>query len=198
MQSSVEVIPVPPASFEAEDGPVLNIRTRQNIVPGYKGSVRGQYTQAVFPKYSFSTSHYYKGEKFGIFANYSFSPRKTLRDLENDVNCINGQNEVFSRWRTGYGRGEPAQAEQLNLVLDYDLSERDQLNLTSNITYSPDKTADYNLRTTMRNGAGAVDSTLQTLQGTREDQVNLCRPELHPQTQKRRGHPQSQRPLYLL
>lgn len=170
--SSVEVIPIPPASFEAEDGPVLNIRTRQNIVPGYKGSVRAQYTQAVFPKYSFSTSHYYKGEKFGIFANYSISPQKTLLEIENDVNFINDQNTVFSRWSTQTDRVSRTQAQQLNLILDYDLSERDQLNLTSNFTYSPDKISNYNLQTVMRNGAGAIDSTLQTLQETRTDQIN--------------------------
>ena len=170
--SSVEVIPVPPASFEAEDGPVLNIRTRQNIVPGYKGSVRGQYTQAVFPKYSFSTSHYYKGEKFGIFANYSISPRKTFRELENDVNFINDQDAVFSRWRTDTEEVIRTQAQQLNLILDYDISERDQLNLTSNVTFSPNKTYTYNLETVMRNGAGAVDSTLQTFQQTGADQIN--------------------------
>ena len=170
--SSVEVIPVPPASFEAEDGPVLNIRTRQNIVPGYKGSVRGQYTQAVFPKYSFSTSHYYKGEKFGIFANYSISPRKTFRELENDVNFINDQDAVFSRWRTDTEEVIRTQAQQLNLILDYDISERDQLNFTSNVTFSPNKTYTYNLETVMRNGAGAVDSTLQTFQQTGADQIN--------------------------
>ncbi len=170
--SSVEVIPVPPASFEAEDGPVLNIRTRQNILPGYKGSVRGQYTQAVFPKYSFATSHYFKGEKFGVFANYSINPRKTLRELENDVNFIDDQNTVFSRWSTDTEEVSRTQAQQLNLILDYDLSDRDQLNLTSNVTVSPNKTYDYNLQTVMRNGAGAVDSTLQTFQDTREDQIS--------------------------
>ena len=170
--SSVEVIPVPPASFEAEDGPVLNIRTRQNILPGYKGSVRGQYTQAVFPKYSFATSHYFKGEKFGVFANYSINPRKTLRELENDVNFIDDQNTVFSRWSTDTEEVSRTQAQQLNLILDYDLSDRDQLNLTSNVTVSPNKTYDYNLQTVMRNGAGVVDSTLQTFQDTREDQVS--------------------------
>jgi hypothetical protein len=56
--------------------------------------------------------------------------------------------------------------------LDYDLSDRDQLNLTTNLTYSPNKTRDYDIRTVMRNGAGVVDSTLRTLQETREDEVN--------------------------
>lgn len=170
--SSVEVIPVPPASFEAEDGPVLNIRTRQNIVPGYKGSVRAQYTQAVFPKYSFGTSHYYKSGKFGVFANYSISPRKDFRESENSINFIDDQNTVFSRWQTDIDRTIRSQAQQLNLILDYDLSERDQLNFTSNLTYSPNKDYAYQIETVMRNGAGAIDSTLNTLQDTRDDQVN--------------------------
>ncbi len=170
--SSVEVIPVPPANYEAEDGPVLNIRTRQNILPGYKGSVRAQYTQAVFPKYNFGTSHYFKSGKFGLFANYSISPRKEFRDTENSVNFIDAQNTVFSRWQTDVDRITRSQAQQLNLILDYDLSERDQLNLTTNTTYSPNKTFAYDLETVMRNGAGAVDSTLRTLQDTETDQFN--------------------------
>ncbi|MDM9629841.1 outer membrane beta-barrel family protein [Robiginitalea aurantiaca] len=170
--SAVEVIPVPPASFEAADGPVLNIRTRQNIVPGYKGSVRAQYIQAVFPKYAFGTSHYYKSGKFGVFANYSISPRKEFRESENNINFIDDQNTVFSRWKTDTDRTSRTQAQQLNLILDYDISDRDQLNFTSNLTFSPNKTYGYQIETVMRNGQGVVDSTLNTLQDTKEDQVN--------------------------
>jgi outer membrane receptor protein involved in Fe transport len=170
--SSVEVIPVPPANYEAEDGPVLNIRTRQNILPGYKGSVRAQYAQAIFPKYSFGTSQYVKSGKFGLFANYSISPRKEFRDTEGSVNFIDDQNTVFSRWQTEMDRVGRTQAQQLNLILDYDLTGRDQLNLTTNTTYSPNKSYAYDLGTVMRNGAGAVDSTLRTLQDTEIDQFN--------------------------
>ncbi|MEM8998630.1 MAG: carboxypeptidase-like regulatory domain-containing protein [Bacteroidota bacterium] len=45
---AVEVISNPPASYDAEGGSVLNIVTSKNIVPGYKGSINGTYTQAVF------------------------------------------------------------------------------------------------------------------------------------------------------
>ena len=170
--ASVEVIPIPPASFEAEDGPVLNIRTSQNITPGYKGSVRAQYTQAVFPKYSFGTSHYYKSADFGIFFNYSINPRKEFKDTESGVNWIDGQNDVFADWDTELERTTRSQGQQANLILDFSPSEKDRLNLTSNLTYSPNKRSDYRLQTIMRNGQGQLDSTLQTNSFVEDDQFN--------------------------
>ena len=171
--ASVEVIPIPPASFEAEDGPVLNIRTNQNIVPGYKGSVRGQYTQAVFPKYSFGTSHYFKTEKFGVFANYAINPRKEFKNTESGINWINPEGEVFADWDTDLDKITRFQSQQANLILDFSPTERDQLNLTSNLAYNPNKRSTYDLQTIMQNGQGQVDSTLRTNSVLEDDAFNL-------------------------
>jgi hypothetical protein len=171
--SSVEVIPIPPASFGAADGPILNIRTRQNIVPGYKGSVRAQWEQAVFPKYSLGTSHYYKTDKFGFFANYTINPRKEFKDTESGVNWIDDQGEVFAAWDTDIEKTTRSQAQQANLIFDYTPTEKDRLNLTTNLAYSPGKTGAFDLGTVMRNAQGAVDSTLRTRSVVEDDQVNL-------------------------
>ena len=64
---SVEVITNPSAKYDAEDGPILNIVTSKPITPGYKGSINGSITQAVFPKYSLGTSHYFKTDKLNLF-----------------------------------------------------------------------------------------------------------------------------------
>ncbi|WP_339339873.1 carboxypeptidase-like regulatory domain-containing protein, partial [Croceitalea sp. MTPC6] len=85
---SVEVIANPPARYDAESGPILNIVTSKSIVPGYKGSVNGSYTQAVFPKFSLGTSHYYKTDKLNLFANYSINPKKELRKTKKGINFI--------------------------------------------------------------------------------------------------------------
>lgn len=171
--SSVEVIPIPPASFEAGDGPVLNIRTLQNIVPGYKGSVRAQYTQAVFPKYSFATSHYYKGEKWGVFANYAINPRKEFKEVESRVNFFDPQDEVYARWRTDQERIRRSLDQQANLILDYNPTGRDRLNLTTNLSFSPNLRSGYDLQTEMRNGSGVLDSTLRTQSELEDDKLNL-------------------------
>ncbi|MBC2838172.1 outer membrane beta-barrel protein [Robiginitalea sp. SC105] len=169
---SVEVIPLPPASFEASDGPILNIRTRQNIVPGYKGSVRGEYTQAVFPKYSLGTSHFFKNEKFGAFASYSIAPQKELKVSDSYINYIDAGNDIYARWDTRMDRIARSRAQQGNLILDYNPSGRDQLKLTANLGYSPDKRSAYTLATAMRNGQGVLDSTLRTASVLDEDRLN--------------------------
>ena len=171
--SSVEVIPVPPASYEADDGPVINIRTRHNIVPGYKGSVTASQTTAVYPKYSVGTSHYYKGGKFSVFGNYAFNPRKELRQDESSVNYINAQDQVFARWNTGTERLRRSWTQQANVLFEYQLSGKDLLSLASTWNFSPNKTSEINLETLMRNGQGSLDSTLNTRTLVVEDQSNL-------------------------
>lgn len=173
MVSSVEVIPNPPASFEAEDGPVLNIRTNTNVNPGYKGNIRTQFTQGIFPKYSLGTSHFIKGEKVGLYANYVINPRKEFQSTDTRVNFINSQDDIFARWNTELGTTSRTQAQQANVILDYNASERDLLNLTSNLTYSPNKVERNEVETVMRNAAGELDSTLQNRSRIDEDQLNL-------------------------
>ena len=174
MISSVEVIPNPPASFEAEDGSILNIRTKENIVPGYKGNIRGLYTQAVFAKYNLGTSHYYKNDKISIFANYVFNPRKEFKRSNNRINFINDQEDVFARWNTELEQITRSQGQQANLIFDYRPSQRDLLNFTSNLTFSPNKRFENELATEMRNGSGVLDSTLQNNSTIEDDLVNLA------------------------
>ncbi|MBT8283529.1 MAG: carboxypeptidase-like regulatory domain-containing protein, partial [Muriicola sp.] len=100
MISAVEVIPNPPASYQAEDGPILNIQTTTNVAPGYKGNVRVQTEQSIFPKYSLGTGHYFKGEKFSFFANYTVNPRKEFIDSEIGIRFIDPTNTVFADWNT--------------------------------------------------------------------------------------------------
>jgi hypothetical protein len=172
MVSSVEVIPIPPAQYDAEGGPILNIRTRQNIIPGYKGSVRAQYEQAIFPKYSFGTSQYYKGEKWGVFANYSISPRKEFKYTDNYANFFDPQGDVYARWTTDMDKTTRSLAQQATLMFDYEPSEKDRLNLTTNVSVSPNKRSSYGIETVMRNAQGELDSTLQTRSTLEDDMLN--------------------------
>jgi len=171
--SSVEVIPNPPASYEATDASIVNIRTKENVVPGYKGNIRGHYTQAFYPKYSFGTSHYYKNDKVGIFANYVINPRKDIKEADSHISFINDQGDVFADWNTLLDQTTRSQDQQVNLILDYKPSERDLLNFTSNLSFSPNKRFVNKLDTEMRDGAGVLDSTMQTNSAVEDDLTNL-------------------------
>lgn len=171
---SVEVITNPPARYEAEGGAILNIVTSTNLTPGYKGSVDGTYTQAIYPKYQFGTSHYFKTEKLNIFANYSFSPRKEFKNDINNINFINENGQIFSRWDTYFDRTTRSQAHNANVNMDYYLDNKNTLSFSSNILYSPEITFDNVVETTIRNRQFELDSTLVTNSDLQNDESNVA------------------------
>ena len=170
---SVEVIANPPARYDAETGPILNIVTSKNIVPGYKGSINGSFTQAVFPKFSAGTSHYYKTDKLSLFANYNISPKKELTKTTKGINFQNN-NQIFSQWDTQYERIDESQSQNANLIVDYDFDERNRLNFTSNMVFNLDQDQQTRLGNEMRNGQGQLDSTFTTINNTNLDNTNLA------------------------
>ncbi len=168
----IEVIKNPPAKYDAEGGPVLNIVTAKNIALGYKGNVNSTYTQAIFPKYTFGTSHFYKTSKLNAFASYTYGPNKEFKNVKSETNFID-QTGVFSKWRTNFDKTSRAKTHNGQLNLDYDFDDRNQLSLASNILLSPDKTFDQFQDTEMRNGLNVLDSTFTTGSDLLEDKKNL-------------------------
>ena len=171
---SVEVIANPPARYDAEGGPILNIVTSKNIVPGYKGSVNGTFTQAVFPKYSIGTSHYYKTDKLNLFANYTINPKKEINKTKKGINFIDGSDEVFSIWDTDYNQTDRSQSQNASFILDYDFDDRNSLNVTSNLLFNLDQEQETLLNNEMRNGQAQLDSTFTTENNANMDNTNLA------------------------
>jgi hypothetical protein len=120
---SIEVIANPPAQYDAEDGPVLNIITRKSIAPGYKGTLTVANTYAIFPKYTFGTSHYFKGEKLNVFANYSFNKRKEFKEIDSYIN-FNENGMRTARWDIDYDRTTRSEGHNANVILDYDINKK--------------------------------------------------------------------------
>ncbi|MEZ4809794.1 MAG: outer membrane beta-barrel family protein [Allomuricauda sp.] len=171
---SVEVIANPPARYDAESGPILNIVTSKNIIPGYKGSINGTYTQAVFPKFSAGTSHYFKTDKLNLFANYTINPKKELRKTDKGINFRDGGNQVFSQWDTEYNQTNSSMAQNVNFILDYDFDDRNSLNLTSNLVFNQDQDQQTRLNNEMRDGQNQLDSTFTTQNNANLDNTNLA------------------------
>lgn len=170
---SIEIITNPPAKYDAEGGAILNINTSKAIAAGYKGSVEGTYTQAIYPKFKLGTSHYFQGDKLNVFANYSFSPRK---DYKNDDSYINfmRNGELFSRWDTDFTRTTTSRAHNANAILDYELSEKSSLNFSVNANFSPNREFDNDVATEIRNSQRELDSTLITDSRVSTNQENVA------------------------
>ena len=169
---SVEVIPNPPAKYDAEGGAVLNIITSKNISLGYKGNVNTSYTQAIFPKYSFGTSHFYKTEKLNVNASYSYAPRKDFKDVESITNFRNDTG-IFSRWTTDFDKTNRFKTHNAGLVLDYEFDDRNELNFTTNAQLSPERTYDNFQNTIFTNATGVLDSTFTTASFEDETKNNI-------------------------
>ncbi len=170
---SVEVMANPPARYDAEGGPILNIVTSKNIVPGYKGSINGSYTQATFAKFSGGMSHYFKTDKLNLFANYTINPKKEIRKTNKGINFMD-DNLVFSRWTSNYNQIVHSQAQNASFILDYDFDDRNSLNLSSNLAFNPSQERDVNLSAEIRNGQNQLDSTFVTRNIADTDNTNLA------------------------
>ena len=170
---AVEVITTPPARYDAEGGAVLNIITSKGISLGYKGSVDVAYTQAVFPKYNFGTSHYYKNNKLNLFANYSFSPRKEFKEDDSYINFINDNGNTFSRWDTDFDRTTRSNAHNANLILDYNLDEKNVLNFSSSLLFSPNKTFENDVFTQVQR-ENVATRNINTESSLNEDLANAA------------------------
>jgi len=171
---AVEVIYNPPAAYEAEGGPILNIITSKNVIPGYKGSVNGDYTQAIYPKYTVGTSHYFKTKKLNVFANYSISPRKEEKKDDISVHFIDQSNTIFSIWDTKFTRTTRSLAQNALVILDYDFNDKNALNITSNLSFSPHKTYTNTLASLMQNAQQQLDSSLNTSSNLANTYNNLA------------------------
>ena len=171
---SVEVITTPPARYDAEGGAILNIVTTKTITPGYKGSINGAYTQAIYPKYNIGTSHYYKNDKLNLFANYSFSPRKEFKDDDSYINFINDEGNVFSRWNTDFDRTTRSNAHNANLILDYELDEKNILSFSSVGTWSPDKTFKNSVYTEIDDALPTTPDHFTTHSGLEEELSSIA------------------------
>ncbi|WP_339656809.1 outer membrane beta-barrel family protein [uncultured Maribacter sp.] len=158
---SVEVIYNPPASYDAEGGSILNIITSKNVSLGYKGNINAGYTQGVFPKYNFGTSHFYKTDKLNVNASYNFAPKKEFKNTLSTTN-YNNDTGIFSIWDTNFDQIIRSNTHSAGLVIDYDFDDNNSLSLTSNVQLQPKRESDFFQNTTIKNGLGIIDSTFTT------------------------------------
>ncbi|MBT8260923.1 MAG: TonB-dependent receptor [Bacteroidia bacterium] len=128
---SVQVITNPSARYDAESGVVLNILMSKNLSTGYNGNLFTNYTQGVFPKWNFGTSHYFKNSKVDVFVNYSYNKNKINRDSEE---FIFYQTE---EWNTNLNRNTRLETHNIGLNLDFKLNEKSTLAFAANTQFLP-------------------------------------------------------------
>lgn len=171
---SIEVITNPSAKYDAEAGTVLNIVTSKAISIGYKGSVNATYTQGIYPKYNFGTSHFYKNKWLNLYASYNYNTKTEYKEDENYIRFFQ-LDEVSTKsiWETDFNRTTNSENHNGNIVLDFTLDEKNSLSLTSNISVSPASTYYNNGNASIYNGQRQLDSLNTTLSEVHYKKDNL-------------------------
>ncbi|PQB05440.1 outer membrane beta-barrel family protein [Aureitalea marina] len=170
---SIEVITNPSSSFDAEGGAVLNILTSKAISVGYKGNVGATYEQAVFAKYNLNTAHFYKNNWIDFYGSYSYSPRKEFKSQDDHINYFEPDGSLNSLWESDLERTTRSYAHQANLIADFQLNEKNTLNLTSNLVFGPDERYQNGIRTDIFAPSRQLDSLFTTASRLENDRTNL-------------------------
>jgi len=170
--ASIEVITNPSAKYDAEGGAVLNIITSKNISIGYKGAVNGTWEDAIFPKYTLGTSHYYKNNVVDFYAGYSFNPRKDYKRSDSYVNFFDG-NLPSNQWETSLYKTTRSKAHNFNTILDFNLDDKNKVSFSSNIIYNPSKSIENKVNTDVLSAEDTKESSFNTNSDIDIDNTNI-------------------------
>ena len=134
---SIEVITNPSAKYDATSGAVINIVMSKNIATGYRGNIFANFIQEVFPRYETGMSHFFKNDKIDFFANYSFSHNKINRDQDDVINYLDGNNNITQIFESNTNRNTWSRTHNFNFNLDYNITQKSTLSLSSNMFIQP-------------------------------------------------------------
>lgn len=159
---SIEVITSPPAKYSAEGGLLIDIIMKRNLVSGYNGAIFNRYTQGVLPKHTLGMDHFFKGKKIDFSTNYSFSHNRYWERYTDITNYFeNGQES--EQWAAEQKSITKGKKHNLNLFLDIQLNEKNTISVTSNSSFSPNKTRFLSSETDIVNTNGELTARLDGL-----------------------------------
>ena len=159
---SVEVITSPPAKYSAEGGLLIDIKMKKNLVSGYNGAVFNRYTQGVLPKHTLGMDHFFKGKKLDFSTNYNFSHNRNWARYTDITNYF--ENGVESeQWTAEQKSITNEKKHNLNLFLDIQLDDKNTISLTSNSSFSPNKSQFLSSITDIVNTDGDLTARLDGL-----------------------------------
>jgi hypothetical protein len=132
---SIEVIPEPPAEYEAKiKSGIINIILKKNIQNGFKGSINSSYSQQKYASFSKGISLNYKTGNWLWYGSYNYSQDKgffnreveTFYELDNNRRLTNFQS-IERSFNNSYRFG-----------FDYDISSKQDIGVeyyTSNLNF---------------------------------------------------------------
>ncbi|MBW8683223.1 TonB-dependent receptor domain-containing protein [Chitinophaga rhizophila] len=123
--SRIEVMPVPPARYDAQGGGIINIITKKSGKQGFNGTASAAYTQATLPAYMASTTFNYRQDKLNIYGNYGYSDRSVRRLI--DGYTIYETPASYADWRNNRIINPQTNTHSYQLGADYNINHNQVL-----------------------------------------------------------------------
>ncbi|MGB6153330.1 MAG: outer membrane beta-barrel protein [Pricia sp.] len=165
---AIEVITNPPAKYGAENGILINIQKKKNLVAGYNGAIYNRYTQGILPRHTLGTDHYFKGNEAAFSVNYSFSHNRDVVKYTDVTNFIEND-AIATTWTAEQENLRRRKSHKVSAFFDYDFNAKNRLSLSTITTYQPDIERLYDTETAV---AGDTLSGFNTLNNSNEKQLN--------------------------
>lgn len=166
---AIEIITNPPANYSAEQGVLINIKMKRNLVAGYNGALYNKYTQGVLPKHMVGTDHYFKGKKTGLSVNYNFTHNREITRYTDITNFFNPDG-TMSKWVAEQDYLRQRKRHNISAFFDYDLDERNRLSLSTITIWQPFVDREYDTETDISGDASILD--FNTLNRSEERRLN--------------------------
>ena len=165
---AIEVITNPPSKYGAENGILINIQKKKNLIAGYNGAIYNRYTQGILPRHTLGTDHYFKGNKVAFSVNYSFNHNRDVIKYTDRTNFIE-DNMVASTWTAEQENLRRRKSHNVSAFFDYDFDSKNRLSLSTITVYQPEIERHYNAKTTV---IGDTLSGFNTINNSDEQQLN--------------------------
>ncbi|KKN08005.1 hypothetical protein LCGC14_1061150 [marine sediment metagenome] len=165
---AIEVITNPPSKYGAENGILINIQKKKNLIAGYNGAIYNRYTQGILPRHTLGTDHYFKGNKVAFSVNYSFNHNRDVIKYTDITNFIE-DNVVAATWTAEQENVRRRKSHNVSAFFDYDFNSKNRLSLSSITVYQPEIERHYNAETAV---VGDTLSGFNTINNSEEQQLN--------------------------
>src|SRR5699024_913766 len=122
---SIEIIPHPPAEYEAAGtGGYINIILKKQRESGIEGSINSGYTQGAFPGIDEGFQLNYKKDKLSLFSSYSYSWSKSFEDIrQNRLMNQSIESKIFNNRKLIY------KSNRLHVGGSYDLNKNQYIGI---------------------------------------------------------------------
>ena len=158
--SAVEVFTNPPASFDAQGGAVINIKTKKAKTDGLNISLSGGYTQATYGSYTGSAVFNYRKDKLNIYGNYGYTDNERARLQDNFETYVSPGS--YSYWNGNLNYVNKNSSNNYKVGADYQLTPNQVIGILFTGYNSLGSSLSNTLTTVNNNYKAIPDSTLHT------------------------------------